>query len=235
MNAVPHVSERNDRPFDYIVICTKSVPDVGPSLCQIIAPVVTPGRTVIVMIQNGLNIERPFLLQFPDNIILSGVSRMDAHEVSQGVIEQNQKDNLKLGVFNNPQLDLNRQITAAKLFVEIYSAGKNTTCVYGPDVAHDRWSKLVYNATFNPICALTGVNTGDLQLTGTSMDDLLTSAMNEVVQVAQASGCLLPKSIIDETLRCNPVEEKICPSMQIDLMKVCPSYLILSECGNNYG
>lgn len=76
------------------------------------------------MIENGLNIERPFLLQFPDNIVLSGVSWMDAHEVSLGVIEQNQKDHLKIGVFNNPQLDLNRQITAAKLFVEIYSVGK---------------------------------------------------------------------------------------------------------------
>lgn len=102
-------------------------------------------------------------------------------------------------------------------------------------MAHDRWSKLVYDATFNPICALTSVNTGDLQPTGTSMEGLLTSAMNEIVQVAQASGCLLPKSIIDETLRCNPVEEKICPSMQIDLMKVYPSYQIMSECRNNYG
>ncbi|KAJ5607376.1 hypothetical protein N7537_003995 [Penicillium hordei] len=219
LNAVPHFRGNGDRPFDYIVICTKNVPDVGPSLCQIIGPAVTSRHTVITLIQNGLNIERPFLLSFPDNIILSGVSRIDAHEVSPGVIEQKQKDNLHIGAFHNPKLDSDKQRRAAEEFVKIYRAGGNTTCLHEPDVARDRWSKLVYNATWNPICALTGVNTGDLRLTNCVIDDLLYPAMKEVLKVSQARGCLLPMSIIDETIHCDPVEEKVTPSMQKDLEK----------------
>lgn len=219
LSTVPHV--HGETRFDYIVCCTKNVPDVGPSLCEIIAPAVTVDHTVVVLIQNGLNIEKPFFSRFPENIILSGVSRIDAHEVSPGVIEQKTRDNLHVGAFHNPRLNVDDQRRAAEHFVAIYSAGGKTNCRHEPDVAHDRWKKLVYNATLNPICALTGVNTGDLNLTDGAIDSLIGPAMEEVLKVSEAKGYPLPRSIINDTIRSNPVEEKISPSMQKDLEKVC--------------
>jgi 2-dehydropantoate 2-reductase len=219
LNTVPHVTE-SISPFEYIVCCTKNVPDAGPSLCEIIAPGITAGHTVIVLIQNGLNIERQFLSRFPENIILSGVSRNDAHEVTPGVIEQKQKDNLHIGPFDNARLHIDDQRRAAERFVRLYNAGEHTTCLYEPGVAHDRWSKLVYNATLNPICALTGVNTGDLHLTEGAFDALVIPAMKEVTQVSEAKGYPLPENIILETILSNPIDEKISPSMQMDLEKV---------------
>ena len=229
LNTVPLAG--GNTKFDYIVCCTKNVPDVGPSLCETIAPAVTAGHTVIVLIQNGLNIEKPFLSRFPDNIVLSGVSRIDAHEIRPGVIEQKKKDNLRVGAFNNPRIPVNQQRRVAETFVGIYSAGGKTTCLHDPEVAHDRWIKLIYNATLNPICALTGVNTGDLHLAEGAMDSLIVPAMEEVVRVSEAKGCPLPKSIINDTIRNNPVEEKIAPSMQKDLEKVCYRLLLILNSG----
>jgi ketopantoate reductase len=175
---------------------------------------------VIVLIQNGLNIERQFLSHFPENIILSGVSRVDAHEVTPGVIEQKQKDNLHIGAFDNARLHIDDQRRAAERFVRLYNAGKHTTCLYEPGVAHDRWSRLVYNATLNPIYALTGVCTKDLHLTEGTLDDLVIPAMKEVTQVSEAKGYPLPEDIILETILSSPIDEKISPSMRIDLKKV---------------
>ncbi|KAI6777504.1 hypothetical protein HG530_001449 [Fusarium avenaceum] len=219
LDAIPSRYAGQGRPFDFIVCCTKNIPDIIPTLYSIVAPAVTPGHTAIVLIQNGINIERPFIHRFPKNVIVSGISKIDAHEVAPGVIEQKQNDLLYIGAFNNPYLDSNAQEAAAKRFVQIYSMGGKTTCLYKPDVDVDRWSKLVYNVSFNPVCALTRLNTGELQRTGRVMDTLVVPAMKEVLAVAKKAGHSLPESIISDTIQTNPINESITPSMQIDLEK----------------
>ncbi|KAF7114191.1 hypothetical protein CNMCM5793_007769 [Aspergillus hiratsukae] len=218
LNAVPHVPNE-DSQFDYIVCTTKNIPDVPPSICETIGPAVTPGHTVIVLIQNGLNIEKPFLSRFPQNVILSGVSRCDTHEIAQGVIEQKEEDDLHIAAFRNPLLHEDTQQKAAEQFVHIYGAGGKTNVRHEPNWERDRWSKLVYNATLNPICALTGVNTGDLQIAGSALEHLVIPAMQEVVKVSRAVGIELPDDIIETTIRKNPMERKIAPSMQKDMEK----------------
>ncbi|KAF5642442.1 2-dehydropantoate 2-reductase [Fusarium tjaetaba] len=220
LDAIPSRYDAQGRPFDFIVCCTKNIPDIIPTLCDIIAPAVTPGHTAIVLIQNGLNIERPFSHQFQNNVIVSGISRIDAHELAPGIIEHKQNDVLHIGAFNNPSLHFKVQEMAAKRFVEIYGMGGKTTCLYKPDVNFDRWSKLVYNASFNPICALTHLNTGELQRTGRAVDTLVIPAMKEVMAVAKKEGHELPERIIDDTIKSNPIHDNITPSMQIDLEKV---------------
>lgn len=220
MDAIPSRNDGQGRPFDFIACCTKNIPDIVPTLCDIVAPAVTLRHTAIVLIQNGINIERQFIHRFPNNVIVSGISRIDAHEVAPGVIEQKQNDLLHIGAFNNPSLYLKVQEAAAKRFVEIYSMGGKTTCLYKPDVDFDRWSKLVYNASFNPVCALTRLNTGELQRTGRVMDTLIVPAMKEVLAVAKKAGHGLPDSIISDTIRTTPINESITPSMQKDLEKV---------------
>ncbi|EAW17107.1 ketopantoate reductase family protein [Aspergillus fischeri NRRL 181] len=219
-NAVPHVAPSEEsRFFDYVVCTTKNIPDVGPSVCEIIAPAVTPGLTVIVLLQNGLNIEKPFLSRFPHNVILSGVSQIDAHEIAPGVIEQKGNDHLCISAFRKNQVSEDIQQKATEEFLSIYGAGRRTTIRYEPDWEQKRWRKLVYNATLNPICALTRVNTGDLQICGGALDHLVVPAMQEVVKIARAVGVDLPKDVIETAVRMYPVENKICPSMQKDMQK----------------
>ncbi|OJJ70031.1 hypothetical protein ASPBRDRAFT_678566 [Aspergillus brasiliensis CBS 101740] len=220
LNSVPSVADSATiQPFDYVVCCTKNVPDVTPTACEIIAPAISPGHTVIVLVQNGLNIEKPFLRRFPSNIVLSGVSRIDAHEVAPGVIEQRQKDILYVGAFENCLLPHEEQQKAAQHFANIYSAGLKTTCSYEPNVRYDRWVKLVNNASFNPICALTRLTTGELQRKSRTVDNLLIPAMKEIISAAEAAGYSLPEDIIKQTMQSNPPDENISPSMLVDIQK----------------
>lgn len=180
----------------------------------------TPRQTAIILVQNGINIERPLMARFPDNIVLSGVSRTDAHEVAPGIIQHKQPDSLDIGAFDHPSIPMALQENAAREFVCIYSAGNKTHCRYDSNVALNRWRKLVYNSCLNPICALTGLDTGTLQLHHQSMESLVKPAMREVIQVAATLGHHLPEDIIATTIASNPVEKQISPSMLVDLRKV---------------
>ncbi|KAK1999961.1 ApbA-domain-containing protein [Colletotrichum falcatum] len=241
LNAVPAVSDPSPAGrYDYVVCCTKNTPDAGPNLPDIVAPAVSPGHTVIVLIQNGLNIQRPFFRRFPSNVVLSGVSRIDAHELSPGVVEQKQHDLLHVGAFRGPGLDDDddaeeQRREAARRFVEMYAAAGAATCLHRPDVDLDRWSKLVYNASFNPVCALTGLNASELQVTGRAMDSMVVPAMREVLAVATAAGHEIPEDVIDKTISLNPVEDNIKPSMQVDFEKASPTLGNLIEHENILG
>lgn len=199
--------------------CTKNIPDVDPTAVDVIAPAVSVGHTVIVLIQNGLNIEKPFQARFPQNVVLSGVSRIDAHQIGKGVIEQRQPDLLYIGAFDSPAHTPETLEKVARQFVHIYSVGGKTTCLYRGDVGYDRWAKLVNNASFNPICALTGLDSGELQMAN-AMAGLVIPAMREVVNAAHAAGHTLPVDIVEDTIRSNPVEEHVTPSMQLDIQRV---------------
>lgn len=143
---VPDVEEDKLPPFDYIVCSTKNIPDIPPTLVDIIAPAVTPGHTVIVLIQNGLNIEKPIFATFPQNIVLSGVSMIGSNETSHGFIQQDDDDELIISAFENPNLEPDVQAAAAEDFVRMYSAAGKTKCYHDPNVGFVRWRKLVYNA-----------------------------------------------------------------------------------------
>ncbi|GKT87248.1 hypothetical protein Ct61P_05098 [Colletotrichum tofieldiae] len=208
LNSVPSILDTSPIVrYDYIVCCTKNIPDAGPGLPDIIAPAVSPAHTVIVLIQNGLNIQLPFFSRFPQTLF------------SRGVVEQKQHDLLHVGAFQSPKLSKEEQHRAAQHFVSIYGAGGTNTCLYMPEVDFDRWSKLVYNASFNPICALTGLNASELQMTGRTMDTMVVPAMREVLAVAAAAGHNIPEDIIEKTIQLNPMEENIKPSMQVDFEK----------------
>lgn len=219
MNSIPNVDKESLSPFDYIVCTTKNLPDVPPSLSALIEPALTPGHTVIVLLQNGLNIERAFIQLFPHNMILSGVSMIDSHETEPGQIIHEFPDDLSVGAFSNPNLPRDIQITAAKNFVRIYSAAGKTKCEYSEDVALSRWRKLVFNAAYNPICAITGLDDGSIRLAG-AVEGLVRPAMKEIVATAKALGYELPERIVDSMIHIDPIELHLKPSMLCDAEKV---------------
>lgn len=74
------------------MVTTKNVMDVPPSVAEVIAPAVTRGHTAILLLQNGLNIDRPVVKAFPSNPVLSGITVMGAREFPPGTIEHNNYD-----------------------------------------------------------------------------------------------------------------------------------------------
>lgn len=217
---VREVPSATDIRFDYIVVTTKNVPDVAPTVSDMIADAVTPGHTVIVLIQNGLNIEKPIFARFPHNVCLSGVSMIGSQEISPGVIVHDHHDILSIGPFHNTNLHPQHEDATAKQFVSMYSAGGKTQCKYTHDVAYSRWRKLVYNASINSICALTGLDTGQIRLTEDVVPNLVLPAMKEILAAAKASGVVLPPDICDTMINVDPLTMYWVPSMLGDIRKV---------------
>jgi ketopantoate reductase len=130
-------------------------------------------HTTLILLQNGLNIEKPFLTSHPTTPVLSGVSLIGSAELTPGQIVQDEPDRLFIGAFTNPNLSPSVLEKVATEFVKMYAAAGKTNCTYSPNVLHDRWKKLVYNACLNPICAVTGLDTGRIRLADGALEGLV--------------------------------------------------------------
>lgn len=225
--SIPNVGSESIPPFDYVLVTTKNTPNILPSLVDLIAPAITPNHTTMILIQNGLNIHLPFLARFPSNAILSGISRMGANELSPGIILGNDPDRLSVGVFPLPNGSKPSEsgVAAAKKFVDLYAASGKVVVEYNPDVKYERWRKLLYNATWNPVCALADQDTGRMRLVAPESDALspmnllLRPAMREVIAVAKADGVALDEAILEDVIETEPVEIYCQPSMLQDSRK----------------
>lgn len=220
LKAIPHISSR-DVPFDYIVVATKVTAGSSRHMSELIAPAVSPGHTTIVLIQNGVNIERPYFDRFPQNVVLSGVSYAGSQEVEYGKISHGHHDELFLGAFSNPHIENARELKVARHFASLYAASGKASCHFTSDTQLQRWKKIVYNATMNPLCAITGLDSGSLRQAGPSLLMALESAMNEILAVAKAIGHTLPKDLPQTIIEMDLIEDHFVPSMLQDVRKVC--------------
>nr|POF25867.1 uncharacterized protein CFP56_74952 [Quercus suber] len=158
--SMPNVIDEHMQPFEFIICTTKNIPDLSPKLVDVISPAVTPRFSTIVLLQNGLNIEKPVHAAFPDNVILSGVSFCRSHQVDVGQIVHDHHDELYVGAFRSPLLDPTFEDERAQTFCEIYPAGGKCTAEFKSDVGWTRWRKLLFNACLNPLCAVLDLDTG---------------------------------------------------------------------------
>jgi 2-dehydropantoate 2-reductase len=204
--------EEKLQPFDFIVVTTKNIPDVKPTVTDIIAPAVTPD-TAIVLVQNGLNIENPILQAFPGNPVVSGVSLIGATETSHGVIRHDDSDSLIVGPFTAASE------SAAKRFVEIYGASGKVDCSYEPNVQFSRWNKLMYNASFNSVATILRMDTSRMRASQHVIHDLILPAMYEIRAIAKSKGIELPPNREQVLISIDPYEAFFKPSMCQDILK----------------
>lgn len=195
------------------------MPDIKPTVVDIIAPAVTPGHSAILLLQNGLNIEKPLIERFPNNPILSGVSLIGATEYEKGKIRHDDKDRLKVGEFASPEVPKEHAVAAAKRFVELYGACGKVDCQYDEDVAYTRWRKLVYNSAYNAIATILRMDTCRMRIYEHIIDDLVRPAMLEIKAIALAAGVKLPDDIAETMINVDPTDTFFKPSMQQDIEK----------------
>jgi ketopantoate reductase len=201
-------------------VATKSVADVSPSVSEIVAPAITPAITVVVLVQNGLNIERAVQTAFPTNIVLSGISFIGAKELTHGHILHQDPDCLFVGPFAHPTIPEENGVKAAKRFVDMYSAGGKAVCEFDETVHWRRWRKLMYNGSYNPVCAITQMDTSRLRLAKTPIEDLVKPLIHEIMAIAAAYGYELPKEAVEGIINAEPIDGFFEPSMQQDIAKV---------------
>jgi 2-dehydropantoate 2-reductase len=202
----------SSQPYDYIIVCSKAIPDTVPKL---IAPAVTPGHTAIVLVQNGVGIEEEYATAFPENPIVSAVVYLPATQRPLGVIRHGEVEKLQLGSYPSSAPSLH----AEALTKLVQSAG--ATAEFYTDVQPKRWYKLLVNASWNPICALTLSKDTDVLAASTEATDVLLQTMLEIADIATALGYAITREEVQYQLgRAQariPINAGIEPSMLQDV------------------
>lgn len=175
-------------PFDFLVLTTKNIPD-GPITCEeIIRPAVTDGLTTIVLIENGIGIEKPMIELFPKCVILSAVSLIGSVNVNC-VVSNLHKDIIYLAPFDNPNVEAQVCKEKTAHFASIYQNEdpRVNSVIVEERASRSRWDKLVNNSVLNQITAITGLDVNRCQINGANAS-LFGPAMDEVYAIAASEG-----------------------------------------------
>ena len=175
-------------PPDYLLVCTKVLDTFDP--VAMIRPAVGPD-TVIVLIQNGVEIEPPYAAAFPDNDIVSALAFVAVSRTGPAEVSHKAYGHLVLGHYPEGLGDAARRL--AGLFE---AAGVN--CTLSENVVSARWEKCVWNAPFNPASvAGGGLDTAAMLATGEG-ENMIRRAMMEVCAVAAACGHPQREGLIED-------------------------------------
>lgn len=188
-----HLYKDGDTPDstpDYVILATKVLP--GSDRAGLVRPWVGEG-TNIVLIQNGLDIERELADAFPDNPIISCLAFIAVSRVAPGEIKHNAYGRLVMGRYPSG-LDDHCQ-ALHDLFVEGGIDIKLTE-----EVVRERWLKCVWNTPFNPLSVLANGADTYTMLDTAGGEKLVREMMQEVIAAAEADGHPLPPQIIDSNI-----------------------------------
>ncbi|KAL3439901.1 ketopantoate reductase PanE/ApbA C terminal-domain-containing protein [Aspergillus insuetus] len=201
--------------YDYVVVATKALPSLNP-VVEMISPVITPGKTTVVLIQNGIGIEEDIVKAYPGNVVMSSVSHIGSEIKEPNIVIQVGKDVSKIGPHLHAGIDDAVSMAKGKSFVDMYVAGGAHTCELVSDIQTARWEKLLWNGTFNTVCALMRMDVGELQRSK-GRETLLVPMMWEIWRIAEAAGHAMPESIVQWMAYRLPDDCAYRPSMLLDL------------------
>ena len=172
---------------DYLILTVKVLPDVDRA--ALIRPAVGP-QTVIVLIENGIDIEPEIAAAFPDNELLSGLAFLGVGRTAHGEIHHQTAGWLTLGCYPSG-------ITPASQKLAALFEASGMGCKLTEQVIGMRWQKAVWNATFNPISILGG-GLDTATILRTPEDQVFVrQAMQEVCAIAAAAGHPQHPTLID--------------------------------------
>ncbi|KAI3336574.1 2-dehydropantoate 2-reductase [Xylariaceae sp. AK1471] len=202
------VTQSRSQPFDYILVTAKAL-RTKPSTAELIRPAIAPGRTAVVLVQNGIGIEEEYarLYAGDDVPILSTVVYLPATQTAPGVVSHGEIEHLHVGTYPASGVPETHK-HAARAFVDLLKSASATATLYD-DVQAQRWGKLLVNASWNPICALTRLRDRQFMESGRGNAEGKTDEENEAVQfvrdvmleiasVAQACGYMdIDEKLVD--------------------------------------
>ena len=183
----------NDTPVqtaDYILLCVKVLP--GVDRAALVRPWMGE-HTGLVLIENGLDIERELADAFPTNPLVSCLAFIAVSRTGPGEVNHQAYGQLVMGNF--PRGFDEHCARLSELFQQGGIKVDETDAVVG-----ERWRKCVWNTPFNPLSVLAnGADTLSM-LDGPGGESLIRTLMEEVIAVAEADGYPMPDGIIDKNL-----------------------------------
>ena len=176
---------------DYVLCALKHVR--GVDRVALIRPALSP-RTAIVLVQNGIDVEREIVEALPSHELISAVAYAAvSREAAGSVVHHSGFTRLVIG--NYP----NGVSSAVERLASLIKAG-GTSVQATDDIVGARWRKCAWNTVFNPISALGGgLGTRDI-LASEATTQFAKGAIEEVCAIAAAAGHPLPADWPDQQI-----------------------------------
>jgi len=188
-----HVYRDGDKPDDapdYLILCVKVLP--GVDRAALVRPWLGP-NTRLVLIENGLDIERELADAYPDNPIISCLAFIAASRTEPGVVEHKAYGKLVMGRYPEGIDDNSRELS--QLFID---GGINIDLT--EQVVGERWRKCLWNTPFNPLSVIAnGADTRTI-LDTEGGEQLIRSMIREVMNVAEAEGYPMDDDVIEQNI-----------------------------------
>lgn len=188
-----------------VLVCVKA--HQTEAILDAMAPLVGD-RTLIVPLQNGVETDEVLASRFGRPRVPVAVVYVGATLDAPGVVSHVANGLILLGAspgFDAARLpELQQALATTGLPVRI-----------SDDIQADRWRKLIWNASFNPVSAMTQKTPGEL-LADPESRPLLRGLMQEVVAVAQAQGLKVSEKEIDDLIEWTAATPSILTSMLVD-------------------
>lgn len=193
-------------PFDLILVTTKGYHG-GADFYASLAPALA-GSGVALTLQNGVESAKPLSAVFGRRV-LAGVAFIGAERTAPGTVEHTAAGHVVLG---EPEGGMSERAQAVASLLQ----GAGIQAAASRDIRVDQWRKLVWNAPFNGITALTRVYAHET-LAVPEGRALVEAAMREVAAVAGAAGVALEPTVVADTLRLTETAGPVRTSMLVDL------------------
>ncbi|HEX4210042.1 MAG TPA: ketopantoate reductase family protein [Candidatus Binataceae bacterium] len=183
-------SPREFAPYDLILFCVKSYDTQNAA--RLLAGSLTPSG-VILTIQNGVENEAQLRDAFGAAAVMTGNARIGAEMTQPAFIVHHTGGVIEFGELDGGVSGRARQL--AEIFERAGILGQLM-----PGIWQARWLKLLWNASFNPVTALSRSTVGQV------LDDpnglaLIRALMSEIIRVAQAEGVALTEKNIDDEMK----------------------------------
>lgn len=187
-SVIDDVARARGQDFDLALVAVKAaaLAEVAPETGAALSP-----QGIAIPLQNGLDSERELAAVIGAEHVVGGVAQLAAALVTPGRVRVRAGGMMTLAPLSAEGLE--RVQTLAR------ELDQSFPCVAEADLGRVLWTKLLWNAPFNGICALTRKNAGDV-LAVPALEALVRDAMKEIVLVAQSEGIDLGEHAVDAML-----------------------------------
>jgi 2-dehydropantoate 2-reductase len=192
-------------PADLILLCVKAH-QTAEALDDVAAAVTD--STVVVTMQNGIDSDDLVAERFGRARVVPAVVYVGATLDAPGHVTHVAAGTIVLGA--RPGVDTSRLPVVRDALAQ---SGQPVRL--SDDVQRERWAKLIWNASFNTVSAVTGREPHDL-LAVPEARTLIVGIMDEVVAVAQAIGVDLRSSDVDQQMAWTEKATAVRTSMMVD-------------------
>ncbi len=178
-----------------------------------ILPKITGKDGIVVVLQNGLGVERDISEILPSASIVGGLCFLCSHKINPGHIRHLDYGSIRFGQYpkGDPSAGVSAQMkTVAGIFTK---AGVPVHLVENLEKA--RWEKLVWNMGFNGLSVVLNATTGQIMKNAASRR-LVRELMIEVIGGARVCGYEMEDQFADSVLTATEHMTDYSPSMKLD-------------------